>query len=284
MAKVMSRAKVFSMLLLVFVYIFDLSNSADARKDQTNDTDSQSSVGGLFYNGSLTEKQKKSIVTIEFNCNVMDTAKNRTAVDSMYRNVHREILKSLNSRKSDITTVTTPIGTTLSTSSAATPPPTPIVITMSTTRATTTTGNPVPDLNRKRKRRQQTTDGDSFDAKDLHFVPVDPETDDRGVLVMSLLLIVKETDNRDCGIILYDAANQTHRDGTLHRATGVPVVAIHRGLPGNRKMSTDAQFDHTILIWPLVILGVILVIVIIGCVVYWKKRQGRWDNTQSQGK
>jgi hypothetical protein len=265
----------------MFVCIISHTNSADAREDQTNDTDSQSSVGRLFYNGSLSEKQKKSIVTIEFNCNDMDTAKNRTAVDSMYRNVHREILKSLNSRKPDLTTPHS-LTSLAATSATPTPTPTPMVITMSTTRTTTTGG--VPSEKKKRKRRQQTSNGDIFDAKDLRFVPIDPETDDHGVLVMSLLLIVKETDKRDCGVILYHATNQTYKDGTLGRAAGVPVVAIHRGLPANREITEDAmnKFDHTILIWPLVILAVILTIVVIGCVVFWKKRQGRLDVTNQE--
>jgi hypothetical protein len=101
---------------------------------------------------------------------------------------------------------------------------------------------------------------------------------------MSLLLIVKDTDKRDCGVILYDAANQTYKDGTLSKAAGVPVVAVHRGLPANREITADAmnKFDHTVLIWPLVILAVILVIVVIGCVVWWKKRQGRLDVTNQE--
>jgi len=278
MAKVESGVRVSSMLLFVLVCCISLSNSADAGDKQSIDVGFQLSVGSLFQNATLTEKQKNAIVTIEFNCSGIDTKKNRTAVDSIYRNVHREILKSLNARKSEMTTAafstalvtTTPTSTTL----------TPVETTTTTTLATTRMQGPGPSKRKKRKKRQQTSDEDPIEAKDLRFIQIDPETDENGILGMVLLLVLKESDHRDCGIILLEAANQTINDGTLASEAGVPVVAIYRGFPVNKgTMSPHSNQNYSLLIWPLVILFVIVLFIVIGVLIYWKKRQDKLEVT-----
>lgn len=261
------------MLLFVIISCVSLSNCADAGDDQTNVAGIQSSPAGVFHMRTLTEKQKNSIVTIEFNCTDIDTEKNRTAVDSLYRNVHKAVLERLNRRKSDMTTITR--STSLDTTAPSSTTPTPTTIT--TTDKATTSGPPEVPNNKKRKKREESLE--EYDAENLRFVEIDPETLD-GILAMSLLLVVKESDDRDCGKILLEAVNQTNEDGTLDRVAGVPVVAIYKGFPANRRtMMSHNYHNYNLLIWPLVILGVIVLLIVIGVFICWKKRQHKMEVT-----
>jgi len=272
MAKVEFGIRVSSVLLFVLVYCISLSNCADAGDEQPKEAGIQSSPAGVFHLRTLTEKQKISVVTIEFNCTGIDTKENRTNVDSMYRNVHKAVLERLNRRKSDMITITqsTSLDTTAPTSTMLTP------TTIATTDKTTTRIDLGPNKKKRKKREESLVE---YDANDLRFVEIDPETHN-GILAMSLLLVVKESDDRDCGIILHEAVNQTNEDGTLDRVAEVPVVAIYRGLPANRRtMMSHSKHNYSLLIWPLVILFVIVLLIVIGVFIYWKKRQDKLQVT-----
>jgi len=252
-----SGVRVSSMLLFVLVYCISLSNSADAGDKQMLDADFPSSIAEFFHNETLTEKQKTSIVTIELNCTVIDR-ENRTTVDSIYINVHKAILESLNRRMSDMTTMT--------------PSKTP-------TSVTNPRGDGIVPNKKKRKKRQQAFNGDAIDAKDLRFVKLDHEFDENRILRMSLLLVLKESDKRDCRIILLEAANHANETGTLASETGVPVVIIYPGFPPNSNTMAMENYNHHYLIWPLVILFVILLCIVIGGFIYWKKKQDKLEVT-----
>lgn len=262
MGKGLFAARVCAMLLFVLVYSVSHSYSAGAGDEQTKDA-------GLFHHGTLTEKEKRSIVTIEFNCTVIDT-KNRTALNSIYRNVHKAILDVLNRRESKMTTI--PPSTASVTTSDST---TAVLTTIPTTAKTTTLQLIVPNEQKRKKRMQKTSGAYDIDAQDLRFVEIDPEIDDNGILRMSLLLVVKGFDDRDCGEILLKAVNHTKENGTLDRVAGVPVVAIYTGLPGNRSTTSSQNYDPRYLIWPLVIVFVILLFVVIGCFIYYRKRNNK---------
>lgn len=103
----------------------------------------------------------------------------------MYRNVHKAILERLNRRKSDMTTITRSTSLDATTQASITSTPTTIV----TTSDKKTT---LPDLGpNKKKRKRREKSSAEYEANDLRFVEIDPETDDNGILAMSLLLVAK---------------------------------------------------------------------------------------------
>lgn len=259
-------------MLLLFVYTISLHISADAGDEKTS-ASNESSPARLFHYGRLTEKQLESIVTIEINFTNTNT-KNRTTVNSIYSNVHKELLKRLTSTKA--TTAATTFSISIATTDSISTTPTAEVTTIATTVVTTTDGGKQVRDN-KRKKRQQTFDGVLIKEEDLRFVEVDPETDDNGILALSLLLDVKGRNGIDCGLILLKAANTTTEDGTLDRVARVSVVAIYRGFPLNRRTIMSENYDHPpYSIWPIVVIAIVVVlIVIVVVIIIWKKKQAR---------